>query len=554
MTIAERLNPITPKKPITSPDSPISLPPENTPYLPKPPSTSERYAYKNPPNWWAYWGLLAYGCILYSSLWFLWETQFWGYALYILLTTAWTLPHFLFVLVGKNFDFHTHIQVVTDFLRSYPSPLPKDLGVNALTNTSPVDNLDNTLVFSGATRPSVDVFIPTCGENIEIIENTFYYASKLNYHPLTLYALDDGANPEVERLAHKYGLKYVCRSNRGEMKKAGNLLYSYQRSSGDFILVLDADFAVSAQALDHLVAWMESDPQIAIVQTPQYFETDPQLSWSSRGSAYCQEVFYRAIQPARDSLGRSAICVGTNALYRRAALDEIGGFYQADASEDVHNGVALIDKGWTIKYVPVLVAKGLCPETMQALFRQHYRWCSGSLRLITSKLFWQNSMAAWQKLIYFCGACYYPAAALALPVSLLQLTYMVMFFHQDVRWYVAFLFLPKLLLIYLFMPLWNQANWGIHSIKSAITFSWAYLIAMWDFITQGTEGWIATGANQKSARYQVFRRLLLAYCIIHGILLVPIMNYETYHFIPLLAVHGFSIYLNWDLLVHNEAE
>ncbi|MEY2978940.1 MAG: glycosyltransferase family 2 protein [Prochlorotrichaceae cyanobacterium] len=522
MTIAEKLTPVA-NFPLASE---VAKPlPEGSVYLPTPPSTQERYAYKNPSQWWAYWGLLAFACIFYSSIWFLQETRFWGYAIYIVLMTIWTLPHFLFIILGRNFNFQEHLEVVQDFLA---------IDTDAL--------------------PSVDVFIPTCGEDIRIIENTFYYASQLQYPHLQVYALDDQGNPEVERLANLYGLTYLCRPNRGEMKKAGNLLYAYKRSQGDFILVLDADFAVSSLALQHLVPWMVADPKIAILQTPQYFETDSSLSWSSKGSAYCQEVFYRAIQPARDSLGRSAICVGTNALYRREALADIGGFYQVDASEDVHNGVALINQGWNVKYIPVLVARGLCPETAQSLFRQHYRWCTGSLRLITSNLFWKNAMPAWQKLIYFCGASYYPAAALALPVSLLQLFYMVFYFNHDVRWYVAFLFLPKILLIYLVMPLWNKANWGIHSIKSAITFSWSYLIAMWDFMTQGSEGWIATGSQQKSTRYTVFRRLLIVYCFIHFLLLIPVMQqqYEIYHFIPLLAIHGFSIYLNLDLLIKDQ--
>jgi cellulose synthase/poly-beta-1,6-N-acetylglucosamine synthase-like glycosyltransferase len=521
MTIAEKLTPLA-HFPLES-EIAKPLPEESPIYLPTPPSTQERYDYKNPSRWWAYWGLFAFSCIFVSGLWFLRETHFWGYSIYILLMTAWTLPHFLFIILGRNFDFQEHLAVVQDFLAIDTDRLP-----------------------------SVDIFIPTCGEDLRIIENTFYYASQVQYPHLQVYALDDLGSPDVERLARKYGLNYLSRPNRGEMKKAGNLLYAYERSQGDFILVLDADFAVSPLALQHLVPWMVADSKIAILQTPQYFETDPSLSWSSRGSAYCQEVFYRAIQPARDSLGRSAICVGTNALYRRQALANIGGFYQIDASEDVHNGVALINQGWNVKYIPVLIARGLCPETAQALFRQHYRWCTGSLRLITSSFFWKNAMPAWQKLIYFCGACYYPAAALALPISLIQLFYMVFYLNHDVRWYVAFLFLPKILLIYLIMPLWNKANWGLHSIKSAITFSWSYLIAMWDFMTQGTEGWIATGAKQKSTRYVLFRRLLIAYCFIHCLLLIPVMRYEIYNFIPLLAIHGFSIYLNLDLLIEDQ--
>jgi cellulose synthase (UDP-forming) len=293
---------------------------------------------------------------------------------------------------------------------------------------------------------------------------------------------------------------------------------------------------------------MEQNPEIAILQTPQYFETGERLTWAARGAAYCQEVFYRVVQPARDYFGNSAICVGTNALYRRQALADIGGFYQAPASEDVHNGVALINQGWKIKYIPILVAKGLCPISLQDLFKQHYRWCSGSMRLFTSQLFWHNKMPTWQKLIYCCGGCYYPATALALPATLIQLFSSTWWLDSQTHWYLGLLLLPKLLLMYLVMPLWNRANWGLFSIKAALTFCWAYLIAIWDLLTRQTEGWIPSGSSQGSIRYQAFRKLLIFYCLAHLGFLVMLVRENLYQLAPVFLLHCFSIYLSLDLL------
>ncbi len=503
---------------VVTPAAPSYAPsPDPALYLPQPPTLSERWRYLNPSKTWIWLGLLAYLCILVSSCWFLWRTQFWWYLPYIVLTAAWTLPHLLFVLVSQNFKLADHIQVMTQGLTSQE-------------------------------RPSVDVFITTCGEDLKIIENTLIHASQLTYQPLTIYVLDDGNSADVKELAAAYSMTYLSRPNRGEQKKAGNLLYGYQHSRGDFILVLDADFAPAPCMLEHLIPWMKSDPNIAILQTPQYFDTTSTLNWTARGAAYCQEIFYRLIQPSRDFLGSSAICVGTNALYRRGALETNGGFFQVPASEDVHNGVALIHKGWKVKYLPIILAKGLCPDNVQALFRQHYRWCSGSMRLILSRFFWQSRLPTWQKLIYLCGACYYPSTALSLLVALLQLSVMVLWLYQDVHWYVIILFLPKLLLIYIVMPLWNQAAWGLHSVKAAVTFSWAYFIAIWDLLQGQTEGWIATGSQQRSARYQRFRQLLRVYCLAHAILLVPIALHDWQQFTPILLNHGFAIYIGLELL------
>jgi len=499
--------------------TPVRVPlPIDTQHLPKPPSVSERYAYLKPPKFWAVWGIFAYLCLLFSSCWFLWQTHFWWFATYVVLMTVWTLPHFVFVLASKDFSLEEHTQTVSECL---PQGNPQ----------------------------SVDIFITTCGEDPQVIENTFYHASQLTYHPRQIYVLDDGASPEVKELAQKYGLIYLSRPNRGYLKKAGNLLYGYKQTWGNFILVLDADFAVAPCALEHMIPWVMRDSKIAILQTPQYFDFTPNLSWPALGAAYCQEAFYRAIQPARDYLGNSAICVGTNALYRREALEQIGGFYQVPASEDVHNGVALINAGWKIKYIPILLARGLCPESAQALFKQHYRWCSGSMGLITSRFFWEGQMPLWQKLIYLCGVCYYPAMALSLLVAMVKLWAVVWCLHEDIQWYVVFLSVPKVLLMYLIMPFWNQSRWGLHSIKVAVTFCWAYLIAIWDFLRQQTEGWTPSGSKEVSLRYLVFRQSLAIYSMVHVLLLLPIVSYDWHHFLPIIGGHCFAIFIALDILM-----
>ena len=44
----------------------------------------------------------------------------------------------------------------------------------------------------------------------------------------------------------------------------------------------------------------------------------------SRGAGYMQSVFYRFIQPGKNRFN-AAFCVGTNVIYRRTAIEQIGG-------------------------------------------------------------------------------------------------------------------------------------------------------------------------------------------------------------------------------------
>lgn len=104
------------------------------------------------------------------------------------------------------------------------------------------DRLVARFLAAGA-RPSVDVFLPNCGEAVEVLENTFRHVRALRYDgPMEVYCLDDQGRDEVAALAARFGFRYLSRPDKGAFKKAGNLRYAYQRSSGEFIVVFDADF------------------------------------------------------------------------------------------------------------------------------------------------------------------------------------------------------------------------------------------------------------------------------------------------------------------------
>ena len=102
------------------------------------------------------------------------------------------------------------------------------------------------------------------------------------------------------------------------------------------------------------------DPAIGIVQTPQFFRASPRQTWVERAANPTLEVFYRAVQVSRDRFG-SALCVGWNAVYRRAALEPSGGFTEIPYAEDSHTGLDARRHGYELAYVPVPLAAGICP-------------------------------------------------------------------------------------------------------------------------------------------------------------------------------------------------
>ena len=148
---------------------------------------------------------------------------------------------------------------------------------------------------------------------------------------------------------------------------------------GEFILILDADFAPRADLPAEMLPYLIADPRLGIVQSPQYFRTGARMSWIERGAGAVQELFYRLMQVSRDRHD-GAICVGSCAIYRREALAANGGTTLIEHSEDVHTGFDLRRAGWGLRYIPVPLAAGLCPSDPGSFLIQQYRWCAGPCR------------------------------------------------------------------------------------------------------------------------------------------------------------------------------
>ena len=128
--------------------------------------------------------------------------------------------------------------------------------------------------------PCVDIFLPICGEPIELLRNTWTAVSDLiaSYQgPATAFVLDDGASDEARSVSESFGFSYIRRPDLPDLKKdkkAGNLRYAFARTSAEFLVILDADFAPRHDFLAETLPYMD-DPAIAIVQTPQFFRSSP---------------------------------------------------------------------------------------------------------------------------------------------------------------------------------------------------------------------------------------------------------------------------------------
>lgn len=393
--------------------------------------------------------------------------------------------------------------------------------------------------------PRVAVFIAAAGEDLGIVRQTLHGAMKIRYPNYEVFLLDDSRLGVYKELSANLGATYVRRKNVGQHKKAGNMNSALKGLKGfSHVLVLDADFVPKREILTELTPYAKDD--VGIVQSPQHFELTDAVYERSKiefGAGMIQRDFYRITQVARNRFG-GAICVGTNALYSIKALDQVGGFEgvgKADwgHSEDVNTGLKMINsynsKGdrYRIEYVPIQLAKGICPSDHLSFYKQQNRWATGSMQLIFSKkTLFSKALSTPQRITYFSNSVYYfyTMGLLFAPLQLLIL----LLSPTAYDWRYTLLFLPMLFVTYILTPyLLRQKIEPVASAVVVISNAYTFMQALGLLVMRRPLGWEATGArNQSRKRHMQFRvlKLFSSFSFISvylATLAVLVMNYNV---------------------------
>lgn len=234
--------------------------------------------------------------------------------------------------------------------------------------------------------PAVDVFICTYDEPMEVVERSILSALALRYPNFTVWVLDDTRRDWLREYCSKVGAIHVTRPDNIHAK-AGNLnnglAITASRSNAPVILVLDADFAPRQDFLTRTVGLLMSEPDCAILQTPQfYYNGDPiqhnllaTQSWVDD-----QRFFFDVFQPAKDAWG-CAFCVGTSFIVRRDRLEEIGGFPTEAISEDINLTYTMLRHGYKTAWLNEPLSFGLSAEGVPEYITQRARWCLGTIQV-----------------------------------------------------------------------------------------------------------------------------------------------------------------------------
>ncbi|TSJ56304.1 UDP-forming cellulose synthase catalytic subunit [Atlantibacter subterranea] len=262
-----------------------------------------------------------------------------------------------------------------------------------------------------STWPTVDIYIPSYNESLEVVRDTVLAAQCIDYpsDKLNIYLLDDGKRREFAVFAADVGVGYITRNDNSHAK-AGNLNHALKLTKGELICVFDCDHVATRIFLQATVGSFLQDPKLALLQTPHYFYSpDPFERNLSLGKNIPNEgsLFYGPIQQGNDNWNATFFC-GSCAVIRRSALEEIGGFAVETVTEDAHTALKMQRLGWKSAFLAIPLAAGLATERLVLHVIQRTRWARGMTQIfrMDNPLFgrgltWQQRCCYLSAMLYF---------------------------------------------------------------------------------------------------------------------------------------------------------
>lgn len=190
---------------------------------------------------------------------------------------------------------------------------------------------------------------------------------------------DDASGDQTVQLLRKFAADQpnatVIRMER-QVGKASALNRLMELEPGaTLIAVFDADHIPEPDCVRLLVKAL-ADPAVGCASG--YLEPrNPEASLTARYCALESWVTQLVNHGGKDRLFRSAPTLGGNCIYRRTALDEVGGFPPGAYSEDTEVSLAMIKAGWKTRFQRCARASSAVLETLHEFWRQRIRWNRG---------------------------------------------------------------------------------------------------------------------------------------------------------------------------------
>jgi cellulose synthase/poly-beta-1,6-N-acetylglucosamine synthase-like glycosyltransferase len=234
--------------------------------------------------------------------------------------------------------------------------------------------------------PKVTIQLPIFNERY-VVERLVECVAQFDYprDKLQIQLLDDSTDEtqDVARACVERQLRlgvpivYLHRTNR-EGFKAGALQEGLKSATGELVAIFDADFLPPADFLKRTIPYF-SDPKLGMVQT-RWSYINRRYSALTEAEAILLDGHFVIEHGARYRRGSFFNFNGTGGVWRRAAIEDSGGWQHDTLTEDTDLSYRAQLRGWHFLYLPEIDCPSELPVEMNAFKSQQARWAKGLMQ------------------------------------------------------------------------------------------------------------------------------------------------------------------------------
>ena len=257
-------------------------------------------------------------------------------------------------------------------------------------------SLEEAPLFDLSTAPKVTIQLPMYNE-MYVAERIIETAAELNYprDKFQIQVLDDSTDETKDIIAKKVGeiaaqgidIVHIHRLDRTGYK-AGALDSAMGQVSGEFIAIFDADFIPDKDFLLKTIPYFQNE-KIGVVQT-RWGHLNKTYSLLTELQAFGLNGHFAIEQGGRNAKGHYINFNGTAGVWRRACIEDAGGWEHDTITEDLDLSYRAQMNGWEFKYLENVISPAELPITMSALKSQQHRWMKGGAEVF---------MKMWKRLV-----------------------------------------------------------------------------------------------------------------------------------------------------------
>jgi cellulose synthase/poly-beta-1,6-N-acetylglucosamine synthase-like glycosyltransferase len=233
--------------------------------------------------------------------------------------------------------------------------------------------------------PAISVLIPAYNEG-PVLERALTSLMQIDYPEYEVLVIDDGSRDDTLLLASKWEgqrgagtFRVITKPNGG---KASALNAGIAHSKHPLIFCMDADSYIEPRTLLQAARHF-ADPSVGAVAGNVKVENRGRIITRLQALEYIEGL--NLPRRAQGFVAAVNIGPGPVGMFRREALEEIGGYDSDTFAEDADLTLKLMADGWRVEYEDAAVAWSEAPEAWIDLVQQRYRWTRGILQAIRKR-------------------------------------------------------------------------------------------------------------------------------------------------------------------------